>query len=101
MVAASVRDEDARQKVTGQVPYVLNLTLPGLAHVRCVRSPLAHARILRVDASRALALPYAPAIKDQPIVAIEKARFVGDVVAAVLAETLDVATTAAALVEVE
>ena len=120
MAAASVRDEDAREKVTGQVPYVLNLTLPGLAHVRCVRSPLAHARIRRVDASGALALPgvlavltrddladpalaphYGPAIKDQPIVAIEKARFVGDVVAAVLAETLDVATAAAALIDVE
>ncbi|HZR97246.1 MAG TPA: xanthine dehydrogenase family protein molybdopterin-binding subunit [Chloroflexota bacterium] len=120
MAAASVRDEDARQKVTGAVPFVLNLTLPGLAHVRCVRSPLPHARIRRVDASRALAQPgvlavltrddladpalfpyYGPAIKDQPIVAIEKARYVGDVVAAVLAETLDDATAAAALVDVE
>src|SRR5581483_4565582 len=120
MAAASVRDEDARQKVTGAVPFVLNLTLPGLAHVRCVRSPLPHARIRRVDASRALAQPgvlavltrddladpalfpyYGPAIKDQPIVAIEKARYVGDVVAAVPAETLDDATAAAALVDVE
>jgi CO/xanthine dehydrogenase Mo-binding subunit len=115
-----VREQDAEQKVTGQLPFVLNLALPGMAHVRCVRSPLPHARIVHVDASRALALPgvvavltrddladpalfpyYGPAIKDQPIVAVEKARYVGDVVAAVLAETPDVAAAAVPLVSVE
>src|SRR4051812_48151091 len=105
MAASNLRDQDAWQKVTGQLPYALNVTFPGLAHASCVRSPLAHARVLRVDPARALALPgviavltrddlvdgrlapyYGPAIKDQPIVAMDKVRFVGDVVAAVLAE---------------
>src|SRR5579884_2406366 len=120
MVAAGVRQRDAEQKVTGQIPYALNVELPGMTYARCVRSPLAHARILRVDASRALALPgvvtvltrddltdgrlfpyYGAAIKDQPIVAIDKARHVGDIVAAVVAEDPDTAAEAAQLVDVE
>ena len=32
-------DKDARQKVTGQIPYALNVELPGMAYARCVRSP--------------------------------------------------------------
>lgn len=111
---------DAELKVTGQIPYALNVELPGMTYARCVRSPYAHARILRVDASPALALPgvvavltrddladgqlfpyYGAAVKDQPIVAIDKARHVGDVVAAVVAEDWDTAGEAAQLVEVE
>ncbi len=111
---------DADLKVTGQVLYALNVELPGMAYARCVRSPYAHARIVRIDASRAEALPgvvcvltrddltdgrlypyYGAALKDQPIVAIDKARHVGDVVAAVVAETPDIANAAADLVDVE
>jgi CO/xanthine dehydrogenase Mo-binding subunit len=120
VAVANVREQDAEAKVTGQIPYVLNLDLPGLAHARCVRSPHAHARIVRVDATAALAqrgvltaltrddlgalglAPYfGPAIKDQPVVAIEKARYVGDIVAAVVAEDADTAALAAELVAVE
>src|SRR5436309_3019388 len=109
---------DAELKVAGQIPYVLNLDLPGLAHAACVRSPLAHARIVSIDTSKAKALPgvvcvltrddlrdpslnpyYGAAIKDQPVVAIEKVRHVGDVVAAVVAEDAATAAEAAALVE--
>src|SRR4051794_22106259 len=111
---------DNTQKVTGQIPYALNFEVAGMLHARCVRSPYAHARIVSVDASRALAYPgvvtvltredltedklfpyYGAAIKDQPIVAIDKARHVGDVVAAVVAETPDAAAAAIDLVEVE
>jgi CO/xanthine dehydrogenase Mo-binding subunit len=111
---------DADLKVTGQVLYAMNVELPGMAYAKCVRSPYAHARIVSIDASRAEALPgvvcvltrddltdgrlfpyYGAALKDQPIVAIDKARHVGDVVAAVVAETPDIANAAAELVEVE
>jgi CO/xanthine dehydrogenase Mo-binding subunit len=111
---------DADLKVTGQVLYALNVELPGMTYARCVRSPYPHARIVRIDAARAEALPgvvtvltrddltdgrlfpyYGAALKDQPIVAIDKARHVGDVVAAVVAETPDIAAAAAELVEVE
>src|SRR5579871_4179870 len=111
---------DAEQKVTGQLTYALNIERPGMAYAQCVRSPYAHARILRIDASAALALAgvvavltrddltdgrlfpyYGAAVKDQPIVAIDKARHVGDVVAAVVADTPAAAAQAAALVEVD
>src|SRR5688572_31318009 len=94
---------DADLKVTGQVLYALNVDLPGMTYARCVRSPYAHARILSIETARAEALPgvlavltredlkderlfpyYGAALKDQPIVAIDKARHVGDVVAAVV-----------------
>ena len=120
MPARGVREQDAEQKVTGQIPYALNVALPGMVYARCVRSPHAHARLVRVGASRAEALPgvvavltrddlvdgrlfpyYGAAIKDQPLVAIDKARHVGDVVAAVAAESAEAAAEAAELVEVE
>ena len=34
---------DARERVTGRVPYVINLTLPGMLHARLLRSPAPHA----------------------------------------------------------
>ncbi len=120
MAAIGVRQRDAEQKVTGQIPYALNVSLPGMAYARCVRSPYAHARIVSIDTSRAEALPgvvhvltrddladerlfpyYGAAIKDQPIVAIDKARHVGDVVAAVVADDPETAARAVELVEVE
>src|SRR6266571_12097 len=110
---------DGELKVTGQIPYALDVDLPGLTYARCVRSPYAHARIVRIDATRARTVPgvvfvltrddltdelfpyYGAAFKDQPIVAIDKARHVGDIVAAVVADSSDVAAEAAELVEVE
>src|SRR5205085_8929102 len=113
------RERDGELKVTGQIPYALDVELPGLIFARCVRSPYAHARVLRIDKSRALAVPsvvlvltredltddlfpyYGAAFKDQPIVALDKVRHVGDIVAAVVAETADAAAEAAELVDVD
>ena len=50
------RKEDARV-ITGQARWTDNLTLPGLAHLAIVRSPMAHARIGKADVSAALELP--------------------------------------------
>jgi CO/xanthine dehydrogenase Mo-binding subunit len=44
---------DARARVTGDIDYALNLELPGMLHARFLRSPYAHARLIRVDTSRA------------------------------------------------
>src|SRR5579885_3482257 len=93
---------DAVERVTGTVPYTLNFELPGMLHVKLLRSP--HARIRRIDASAAERLPgvvyvltgqklrelpvnphYGVVILDKPIVAIDKVRYVGDIVAAVVA----------------
>src|SRR3954452_714830 len=111
---------DSRARVTGEIDYALNLELPGMLHARILRSPHPHARIVRVDTSRAERLPgveavlsrndldgerfspyYGPVIRDQSPVALDKVHFVGDPVAAVAAVDEDTAAEALDLIEVE
>ena len=47
---------DARERVTGQAIYPADLALPGTVHAKLLRSPHAHARIARIDTTRAAAL---------------------------------------------
>jgi CO/xanthine dehydrogenase Mo-binding subunit len=92
----------------------VDVELPGMLHARIVRSPYAHARVLAVDASAApgdavVLLPddvrdlgaYGCQIQDQTVHAVDRARHVGDPVAAVAAATPDAAEQAAALIEVD
>ncbi len=109
---------DGLAKVTGSAQYTADIDLPRMLYTRVLRSTLPHARILRIDASKAEKLPgvvavltrddlkdmdpyYGPVVKDQPIVAIDKVRYVGDVVAAVAAEERDIAEEALDLIDVE
>lgn len=108
---------DGPAKVTGDAQFTADLVRPNMLHAKVLRSTLPHARITRVDASRAeaelgvVALtrddlegtdPYfGPVVRDQPIVAIDVVRYVGDVVAAVAAEERDIAEEALDLIEVE
>ena len=101
-------------RVTGAVRYAQDVELEGMLEARILRSPYAHARIGRVDAS---ALPqevvaltpadvadlgmYGAQIKDQTVLACDRARFAGDPVAAVAAETLREADEALALIDVD
>jgi CO/xanthine dehydrogenase Mo-binding subunit len=118
VVGRSVRRLDALEKVTGRVRYVTDLALPGMLHARLLRSPYPHARLLGVDATRARAVagvhavvsgadlagcePYfGPAFRDRPILAIDVARYEGEPVAAVVAESEEMADEAVALLEVE
>ena len=98
-----------------------DVDVPGMAHAKIVRSPLPHARILGIDASTARALPgvvcvlardevradpdieevYGFVYRDAPLVAMEKARHQGDVVAVVVAEDAATAEEAAELVDVD
>src|SRR5438477_10460068 len=55
-VGLSIPRPDGPEKVTGQVPYVADLKPKGLLHAKLLRSPHAHARIKRIDTSRAKAL---------------------------------------------
>lgn len=111
---------DARARVRGQLDLVQDLVVPGMLHGAIARSTVPHGRIVSFDASAARAVPgvvsvvtgadllahpeiqpiYGPQIKDQPIVAFERVRHVGDVVALVAAETRQAAEEAAALVDV-
>jgi CO/xanthine dehydrogenase Mo-binding subunit len=112
---------DGLDRVTGQVAYTINFELPGLLHAALLRSTAPHARIVRLDVSQARDLPgvalvltgddvkrrgdvtayYGPVFRDQPVLAIDKVRFVGEPVVAVLAEDPDVAQEALALGQVE
>lgn len=119
-VGRSVPRLESRQKVTGRAEYVHNLSLPGMLHVKVFRSTIAHGRIRSIDTSAAEAVEgvfrvvtgedikkiipvpyYGPAFHDQPILALEKVRHVGEPVAAVLAEDPHVAENAVRLITAE
>jgi CO/xanthine dehydrogenase Mo-binding subunit len=107
---------DGALKVSGQMMYADDLALPGLLHVVVVRSPHPHARIVSVDTDAAKAVPgvelvltgadvakirFGRAVRDVPILAVDKVRFAGEMVVALVAESRDLAEEAAALVSVE
>src|ERR1043166_3129052 len=118
---ANGRRLDYLAKVTGRAAYLADMKLPGLCHGRILRSPYPHARIVRIDASKARQIPgvvatltrddiidhpaldpyYGPVFKDQTIVAVEKVRHVGDPVAAVAALNTDAAEEALGAIDVE
>jgi CO/xanthine dehydrogenase Mo-binding subunit len=117
VVGRSVPRLDAREKVTGATRYVSDLALPGLTHAKVWRSPVPHARLLAIDATRARAAPgvlavcaagdlpvarlyYGPAYRDQPILAHEVVRFAGEPVVAVVADTEAHAEAAVATLDV-
>ena len=100
--------------VRGTLRYAQDQELPGMLHGRILRSPYPNARIVRVDVAAlspgvAVLTPddvrelgrYGCQIKDQTVLAIERARFVGDAVAAVAAETEEAAEEALASIDVE
>jgi xanthine dehydrogenase molybdenum-binding subunit len=62
VVGTSVKRTDLLDKVTGQAQFVADMALPGLLHMRIKRSTVAHARIVSIDATRALALPGVKAV---------------------------------------
>jgi len=103
-------------KVTGRALYAADITLPGMLWARVLRSPHPHARIVRVDARRARAMPGVHAVltgadvvgclvgktmRDMPVLCWDRVRFVGDRVAAVAAETPEEAEAALDAIEVE
>lgn len=115
--------QDAWEKVTGRKQYVADQKLPGMLHGKILFSPVAHGRITRIDTSRAEALSGVRAVatyRNTPFVRYNSAkryieqtvicnetifaetvRFVGDRVAAVAADTEEIAEQAVRLIEVE
>ena len=120
-IGKTFRRLDYQTKVTGRAQYLADMTVPGMLHGKILRSPYPHARITRIDATKAAKVPgvmavltrddilhdegiepfYGPVFKDQTIVATEKVRHVGDPVAAVAAVTTDAAEAALKLIEVD
>lgn len=115
LIGASVARPDARDKVTGAARYPADLSRPGMAHAKAVFAHRVHARIVAIETARARALPGVLAVftaadvpynryglidADQEVLCSQRVRYAGDRVALVVAETLDIATAAAALVDV-
>ncbi len=109
---------DAPDKVMGKVPYTDDLRRPGMLTAAILHSPLAHARILDIDTSRAERLPgvravvthreagvtpygVSPARYDETIFCHDRVRYVGDEIAAVAAIDLDTALEAVNLIKVD
>ncbi len=115
VVGKSLPRLDAAGKVTGTAVYAADFALPGMLHGKILRSPAPHARLVRIDASRALALPgvravitatdvpdvrYGGALKDETVFARDEVRYVGQPVAAVAATTREAADAALAAIDV-
>ena len=62
MVGKATRRQDGADKVTGRTRYAGDLPVAGLLHARLVLSPYAHARIVNIDTSQALAVPGVKAV---------------------------------------
>ena len=103
-------------KVTGRTQFAADVPISGLLWGKVLRSPVPHARIVRIDTSRTRTLAGVHVVvtgadlpsvyvgsrmKDMPVLARERVRFVGDPVAAVAAESREIAAEAVNLIEVE
>jgi 4-hydroxybenzoyl-CoA reductase subunit alpha len=109
---------DAIVKATGEAKYAGDLSLPGMLHGKLLRSPYPHARILHIDTSKAERLLGARVVAtgkdtvgykaggisaqgDEPYLALDKVRFIGDAVATVAAIDEETAEEALELIRVE
>src|SRR5467141_4511961 len=114
-IGLSIPRPDGPEKVTGQVQYVADLKPRGLLHAKLLRSPHAHARILKIDVRKARALPGVRAVltaadipelkrkaptRAHAVLAIDRVVFVGQPIAAVAADELAIAEEALDLIEV-
>ena len=125
MVGASVKRKEDPGLITGSGKYVDDLKLPGMHHVAFVRSPYAHAKILGIDSSAAMARDGVVAVvtgeelrgQYEPVpmaggeealanyshlaLSVEQVRHIGEAVAAVIAVSAEVAEDAIDDVEVD
>jgi 4-hydroxybenzoyl-CoA reductase alpha subunit len=121
VINTHVHNVDGLAKVTGRATYTFDVKLPGMLYGKILRSPHAHARILSIDATRALELPGVKGVVtgkdtlgvkqgiwrrykdlcDEQVLTVEKVRYIGEPVAAVAASTEEIAEAALDLIEVE
>ena len=101
-IGKNVRRIDTPSKVSGRLKYAGDMTMPGMLHVQVLRSPHAHARIVSIDTSAAEAMDgvagvitsadvpgedgFGVFVNDQPVMAQDRVRYVGEAIAAVAAE---------------
>lgn len=107
---------DGAEKVTGKLRYLTDLTAPGMLHGKVLRSRYPHAWILSIDTSKAIMTPgvrvvvtaedvpgmnlFGIAFPHQPVFCHDRVRYIGDALAAVAADTEEIAEYALSLIEV-
>ena len=116
IIGEAVTRDEGGDKVSGRTLYTADVHLPGLLWGKILRSPYPHARIARIDISKAHRVKGLKAvitgadvkdcligkqIRDMPVLCWDKVRFIGDRVAAVAAESIDAAEEALSLIEVD
>ena len=107
---------EGRHKVSGKALYTGDNILPGMIWGKLLRSPHPHARVIHIDTARARSYPGVLAVftaadlpdvltgrrlRDMPMLARDRVRFIGEKVAVVAAEDRDTAEEAAGLIEVD
>ncbi|MBN2983563.1 xanthine dehydrogenase subunit D [Cohnella algarum] len=108
---------DGPDKVSGRLPYLTDLSSPDMLYGRVLRSPHPHALLKSIDTAKARSIPGVRAVltsadvpglnrfgiakPDQPVFCEDRVRFIGDAVAAVAAESEELAAYALAQIEVE
>ncbi|MBX9846481.1 MAG: hypothetical protein K2Z80_32205 [Xanthobacteraceae bacterium] len=117
-VGRSIPRNDVLYKVRGKAKYAANLTMPGMLLGKFVRSSHPYASVKRVEVTKARALPgvlsvltaadfpgdrllIGSLINDQPVLAKDVVRHVGEPIVAIAAETREIAEAAASLVEID
>lgn len=112
---------DAEARVRGEVTYAVDLGLPDMLVAKVLRSPIPHGRLIGLDASKAALIPgvvavltaadfdqpggpsllYGAILPDQPVVAKDRLRYVGEPVAVVAAESDEAAEAALSAIAIE
>lgn len=117
-IGESVKRVGIEERVSGALKFAADLKFNHILHVKLVRLDVGHARINAIDSTKALQIPgvryvftaedmpnpmpiYGPFYDDQPLIAVGETKFHGDPVAAVVAESEEIAERAAKLVEVD
>ena len=115
VVGALLPRVDSRGKATGEIRYITDLSIPGMVHGKVFRSTQAHARITRINVSEAEQMPgvlavvtgndapyvYGRMVEDEPYLARDVVRYIGEPVAAVAAVDEETAEAALERIRVE
>ncbi|MFK7739711.1 MAG: xanthine dehydrogenase family protein molybdopterin-binding subunit [Planctomycetota bacterium] len=116
-IGKPIRKVDARSKVSGLTQFADDLTMPRMVHMKLLRSTMAHAELVSIDATRAEEMPgvvgvltgkdmptpfgILPVSQDEHALCPDKVRFVGDPIVAIAATEEEIAWDACRLVDVE
>jgi CO/xanthine dehydrogenase Mo-binding subunit len=115
-VGKAVPRLEGEEKVTGKTRYAADVEIRDALWAKLLRSSLPHARILKIDTTKAMQIPGVRAVisgadippvltglrmKDMPVLARERVRYVGEPIAAVAAHSTEIAEEAIGAIEVQ